>query len=186
LLRIGISASDNRAARASAIATARIRSVIDTLVSLGFFRDSVAATYWTVGPTYEPEGRRVTGYSARGVVQVRVRQLPRLGELIDAALAAGATDIQGVDSHSDSTETARLRALATAFRDARAQAEALVAAAGSRLGRLVIVSTEAGRASVMEAITVQAGFVSTPPLTPGDVIVQATVYARWEVLPPGN
>jgi hypothetical protein len=188
VVRAGVAGSGSRAATASASAGSNIRAVVDSLVALGFSRDSIRTVGWTVGPTYERDSRRVSGYVARAIVQLTVRDLGALGRVLDAVLGAGATDLQGITFESDSADAGRRLALARAFADARAQAEALATAAGGRLGRLILISTEAGRdmVSVMPGVArLQAGFYREAPVSPENVEVSATVYGRWEIASAG-
>jgi uncharacterized protein YggE len=181
--RAGVSATHSAAATASSMATAKAQHVIDTLVALGFARDSIRLVDWGVDPEYDAERQRRTGHTAHGRVEVKVRDLMRLGELVDAVLEAGATRIPSMESRSDSTEVARARALKEAFKDAVSQADALAAAAGGHVGRLVEVSTQPGFPYTVRAVAAQAqGFITGPSITPRDVDVRATVYVRWELV----
>lgn len=184
IVRAGVASTGARAPIASASTAAKVRVVIDSLAAFGFPRDSIRSVGWNVGPDYDRDSRRITGYIARATVQLTVRDLGTLGRVIDAVLGAGASALEGVTFQSDSAESGKRQALARAFADARAQAEALAVAAGGLLGRLILLSTEAGRdmVSVMPgALGIQQGYISATPISPEDIQVQATVYGRWEL-----
>lgn len=182
-VRAGVAASASRAADASASASARIRVVVDSIVALGIPRDSARIVGWNVGPDYDPQSRRITGYTARASIQVTVRDLAMLGRALDAILGAGVSGLEGVSFQSDSADSGRRQALVKAFADARAQAEALAGAAGGRLGRLVQLSTETMREiqPMQSGMMMAAGRVGAMPISQEDIEVQATVLARWEL-----
>ncbi len=182
-VRAGVTSSGARAADASASASNRIRVVVDSIVALGIPRDSARVVGWNVGPDYDPQSRRITGYTARASIQVTVRDLGMLGRALDAILGAGVSGLEGVSFQSDSTDSGRRQALVKAFADARAQAEALAGAAGGRLGRLVQVSTEAVREiqPMQSGMMVSAIRVGPMPISQEEIEVQASVFARWEL-----
>src|SRR5437660_983758 len=132
-----------RSSSAACCANARpTRRVRDTLATLGFAADSIRSVAFGVEPNYDFErGHRLINYEARTVLTVRLRELDRLGSLLDAVLAAGATTIREVQFESDTLETARRHALGQALRAAQQDADALARAAGGRLGRLLQVTT---------------------------------------------
>ncbi len=186
-VRASIQATASRAVQAAGAISATVRAVVDSLTTLGFARDSIRTVDVSVWPSYDRDGRRVTGYGAAASVEVVVRDFGKLGRAVDAVLAGGATSVAPITFESDSLDWGKRRALAAAFADARVQAEALALAAGGRVGRLVLVTTDAGRAllsptppqfSVAQVLTPQPGVVS-PSVTPQAIHVQATVYCRW-------
>ena len=91
-----------------------------------------------IGPNrqYTPEGPKENGYFAERSVRASTADLAQVGEIIEAAVGAGATQIDNV-SYS-SSERGRRRAgeaLAKAVDNARADAAAMAKAAGGRSGR---------------------------------------------------
>jgi uncharacterized protein YggE len=69
-----------------------------------------------------------------------VRTLDSLGRVIDDALAAGATTLDGVTFRTADPASAEAAARVAAVRDARAKAEALATEAGVALGDVVSVA----------------------------------------------
>jgi len=82
--------------------------------------------------------RRVSrGYVARNTIEVRVDAIDRAGELLESAVASGATSIGGI--RFDVKDRGRLEreALRLAVADARAKADVAAAAAGGAVARVV-------------------------------------------------
>ena len=183
VLRIGAESRAATAAAASAQNATRIARIVDALAALGYRRDSIRTVGYSVGPNYDySEGRKLVDYMATSTLQVSSRDLPKLGALIDRVLAAGATDVPGIEFTSDSAPAGRRRALAAAFARARADAEAIAAAAGGRLGPLVSVSTvfEYPRPMPMGMQTSMAN-ATAPPDVRRDVILDAELTAAWTI-----
>ncbi len=83
-------------------------------------------------------GRRVPrGYVARNAVEVRVDALERLGELLDAVVQAGATNISGVRFDLRDRAGAEREALRQAVAEARARAEAAASGVGRTIDRVL-------------------------------------------------
>jgi uncharacterized protein YggE len=165
--------------------------VLDTLRALGYTGARVSTRNYHVGPNYEttPRETRQVGYVARNAMTVRITQLADIGALIDAALARGATQVEGVTFESSRADSARHAALADAATKARADAEAVARAMGGSLGALLDATTSGDLSTMarlrrieVSAIRVGCGGGLTP-ITPATLEVHATVLARWQFRP---
>jgi uncharacterized protein YggE len=181
IIQIGVESQDSSAARAAAATAAKVRAVIDTLVSLGFGRDSLPTVDYRIGRNYYRRGGtedNTKAYSAESAIELVVIDLDRIGEVIDAALAAGANDIPYVRFDADESGAARREALALAFSQAKADAEALANSAGGVLGNLVEVSTET---LGFPAIELAGEIEFATPVTPQGIVRKVRVVARWQL-----
>ncbi len=88
---------------------------------------------------YDNDGRppTLTGYEVSNVVRIRLNDLMRVAQVIDAATVAGANLQHNLRFALRDPQAARLRALARAARRARADASTLAAALGLRIVRIV-------------------------------------------------
>lgn len=112
-----------------------------------------------------------------------MRDLARVGAVIDAALGAGATNISGIRFESTRREPARLEALAKAVQAARREAEAIARAAGGRLGALLEASTAGPVLYAPRAEMALRTMAADTPIAPPALEVTATVTARWAFVP---
>src|SRR5690606_28566066 len=73
---------------------------------------------------YDQENRRQVfrGYQVSNRVSVKLREVPRTGEVLDALVAAGATDLSGPDFSIEDDTGARAQARKAAMESAQAQA----------------------------------------------------------------
>lgn len=193
-------------------AGARVAALAEDLrrsfVALGIPRDSLAtanrAWWWRprmevlLGPVRSvppPSGsggylqvRDTIGYRAHDAIEVRIRDMRKVGAVIDAALALGLTGVSNVSFQATNTAGTRSELLRDATANARAQAQAVAEAAGLRLGRVKLLSTTdpaAGREYWdYSSIQVRGGSADagTQVVEP-NVQVNATVWAVWELLP---
>lgn len=179
---LGISAREASATSASRAGARTVAAVWDALERTGVPRDSVKTTSSSVQPIvdYQRE-RQVVGYEATSTLTVSLHDLERLGTVIDAALGAGATEIQGIQQHSTREDAVRAEAITLAVRSARADAETLAAAAGGRLGALVELTT--GREPVMGTAFAMASEQRAAGPNMPDLVIRAEVHATWLFIP---
>lgn len=170
-----------------AAANARIQQrVLDTLASLGFRAPNVSTRSFNVAPNWDfsPQGRRQNGYVAHNAVMVRVSDLSRIGAIIDAALARGATGVDELAFASGAADSAERVAVREATAKARAEAEAMASALGGSLGPLLSASTlPEGRGYPRLATAGGMARMENTPITPTDIVVVAMVVARWQFVP---
>lgn len=132
------------AAAASSRNEATASAVVEAIEALDLAMDSLRLTNLRVYPNreYTPEGPRDAGYNADRSISVTTDDVSDVARIVSAALGAGATEIGHVAYSSSRSDEARAEVLAQAVRNARADAEIVAAAAGGRLGGVLLISTQ--------------------------------------------
>lgn len=126
---------------------------------------------------------RITGYTARNVVQLKMKTLSRVGETIDAAIKAGANQVQRIAFTVSDESVPRQEALRTAVDRARAKAQTIAKALGVKAGtvhRLVEQET-GGPRPLMRAASMYAESASQTPVEAGQIEVRARVVLTMEI-----
>ncbi|MBV6520013.1 MAG: hypothetical protein MNPFHGCM_00117 [Gemmatimonadaceae bacterium] len=157
------------------------RAVTDALRGRIASSDRLSTAGYSVSTDdrYEDGQRRVTGYIARNTVVLETRSIERVGAYIDLALSSGSNLVSGLRFWASAADKARREALADAVKRARADAEAIAAAAGGSLGQLLEVqSSSPGGPIIMEAMAMRSAATETP-ISPSEQTVSATVSAKW-------
>jgi uncharacterized protein YggE len=132
------------------------------------------------GQAREPS---ITGYSVSNDVTVIIRDIPRLGALLDKAVSAGANSIYGIAYGQNDPSALLDKARPLAVADARRKAEIYAKAGGAQIGRLMALTEEAG-AQPPVAFATRAYLPSPPAATPieaGEDKLKVTVTARFEL-----
>lgn len=161
--------------------------LIDSLHKEGIERTDIQTRYYNVSPRYSDRRNREgdlkpIGYVVNNTVEVRVRDLDKLGGLIDKVVASGATRVQNVRFELSDPTSAREQALKLAMENARAEAEALVAMASAKLGKVLSIETEGGHhAPRMERAVMSAAKMDTP-VEPGTLETRARVVVSFQIL----
>jgi uncharacterized protein len=128
---------------------------------------------------------KITGYAVNNRINVRIDDLALVANIIDGAIAAGATGVEGVNFTLKDDQAVRGQALAEASRKAYANAEAIAKA----LNLNVVGVLEAQTASeAMPPVPVRVSFAKSAtvaqeptPIEPGDIDVHAAVTVTLEV-----
>ncbi len=134
--------------------------------------------------TAERDGEQViTGYQASLGVQVKVRDIAKLGEVISAANAAGANSISGPTFTIADPAPSRAAAINEAVADARKSAEAMAAAAGKSVGEVLSMSSSDVSMVVgpMYGASDMAGAARDVPIEPGQLDITAGVVVVFEL-----
>jgi uncharacterized protein len=124
----------------------------------------------------------ITGYNVSNNVTVMVRDIPRLGGVLDKAVAAGANSIYGVGFGHNDPSALLDRARAEAVVDARRKADIYATAAGARIGRLMLLTEEPGRQPPVAFARAYAAMAPAPtPIEAGEDKLMVTVTTRFEL-----
>ena len=146
---------------------------------------------YSVYPNYsQPKDGRpvvITGYTANNTVEITLTDLALVGRIIDAGIRAGANTVQGVQFTLRDEQKARAEALGQAAKQARANADALAAALGMRIRRLLRVEDSDSSPPVMPMQRFEraaAMVAADTPVEPGNIQIRATVRITAELTAP--
>ena len=162
-------------------------AVVDRIKQLGVAERDIQTTGINLGAQYDYDqaARRQVfrGYQASNRVSVKLRQIDRTGEVLDALVAAGATDLGGPDWSIDDDTAARAQARRQAMETARAQALDYARTAGYSDVRLLEISETIAAQPPMpylRAVRAESADASTP-VQPGLVQAGVTVQVTYEL-----
>lgn len=178
-------ADANGALRANAEQMAR---VVAAVRAAGIAARDVQTAGVGLHPQYrhvENEPPAITGYQATNTVNVTVRDIGRLGRILDALVASGANQVNGpsfdVEHKDDALDQARRDALEKARQRAAMYAKTL----GLQVRRIVSIDETAGYGLPrplmrMEAKAMAADAVSTP-ISPGENVLGLSLNVVFEL-----
>lgn len=144
VIAITVEATDQVLSRAQSEANRRMAQVLAALREHGLADERIRTAWYDATPLrdYNRPRRPTTGYTVSHRVRVTVEPVERAAELIDAAVAAGASDVDLIrfEVSDQSALMQEVRALAMA--DAREKARHLAELAGRRLGKAVRITVD--------------------------------------------
>lgn len=164
-----------------------MRPVLEKLRAAKIPDDAVRTTGYDLQQEFDfTNGKRVPrGYVARNSIEVRVDDVSRVGELLEAVVDQGATSVNGLRFDVKDQGKLEREAVRRAVTDARLKAEAAAAGAGRALDRLVRIE-EAGSARppvpmpFARAVVADAGG-GAPPVSMGQIEVRAQVSVTFSL-----
>jgi uncharacterized protein YggE len=186
VVSFAVSGSGKQLAPARDDVNARSSSVLERLRELGVADADLNAPDLGIHPEYDfRKGQRLTGYRAVRQMTAKVRDLDRLGDVLDGLVAAGANEVHGAQMSAADPSAAEHEALRAAMSAARAKAEAIADAGGVTLGGLARVEEDHGggvpmpRMRMMGAMEMAAD-VSTE-IAAGDLTVTRQIRAWFDI-----
>ena len=176
-----VEAARSEAARVMTAITASVRAK-------GIGAKDIRTTGIDLSPQYEAcqtgcsGPGKIVGYSMAEQVEVTVRALDDAGAVIDAATAAGATNVNGVSFEVGDPTAAQDQARAQAIQSARTKAEAMAKVAGVSVTGVVSISEASVTAPIPYAAAgAAASDAVKTPVSPGTSDVDATVTMVFEI-----
>ena len=128
---------------------------------------------------------KITGYAVNNRVNIEVDDLALVSKIIDTAISAGASRVEGVTFSLKDDQAVRMQALAEASRKAYANAEAIAKALNLNVTGVLEAQTgsEPIRPVPMAMRLEQSVSVGQEPtpIEPGDIDIHATVTVTLEV-----
>ena len=186
VVNIGIVTTGKTAQLAQA-ENARVASdVTVALGQLGIFSKDIQ-THYTMSPVYEKgDYRKAVGYRANNTVTVTVNDVAKAGQVIDAALSSGATDVNGLSFGLKDAKSVRNTALQMAVQDARSKADAIAAALGVKIVGIQNVKEDGGNFARYEVANARlakldGAAMADTPVNAGTVEVNAEVHIDFQI-----
>ena len=136
-------------ATAQSTVTTRINQALGILKAAGIKDKDIKTIAYNINPHYEysqapctqfscpPGNQRLTGYDVSQMIEVKVRDTSKAGEILGALGPARVTDVSGISFTIDDQDALEAEARALAIADAREKAKVLVNNLDVRLGRVV-------------------------------------------------
>lgn len=199
-LSANIVTNDDAAATATSQNNAVYQRLVSALAALGLRESAITTTYYNMNfvprpveeppaagaprPSYPIYNRERYGYVVTRSMSIKIAGTSRVGKVIDATVAAGATDVNGVNFSVENSRGGYALALRKAVEDARAQAYAMASAAHLTIVRVRSMSQGYPQVSPMPmrmAASADTYLAKVPTsIPPGNIDVSATVTITYE------
>lgn len=173
----GVATQGSTAADALSRNAYQARTIIDALKKAGIDSSDIQTMQVSLWPQTSRNGTRITGYQASNSVQVTAG-LGRSGALVDAAVRAGANNVDGPSLDTADKSSLYAAALKRAISDAKVKAQALADGAGLTLGSLLKVREGDNSAQPMPLYGAARDAASVP-IEAGTQQIQASVTVTY-------
>ena len=125
----------------------QMAKVMDAIKAAGVADKDIQTSGISLNPQYryvENEAPKITGYQASNTVNLKVRDIAKLGKVLDALAASGSNQINGPTFEIDQPEPVYDEARLAALKKAQARAETYAKSLGLRVRRIVSISVGGG------------------------------------------
>jgi len=156
--------------------------LLDLAESQGIQPTDVSSSAPNIDPSYsEADTPEFIGYEVTRSVNVTIRDLSRLDQLIDTAIEVGANREFSVRLESSKIHEIEAEAMALAIEDAKAKARQLAEGFGAKLGAVRYVGPKTSSSST----TYSAAYISygRGVFTPGTITVTSEISATFLLEP---
>lgn len=139
VISFDVNGKGNNAGAAANAAASKMEGVRRALLGCGLVSSDITTTSYTLYPDMDNKGK-VTGYTARNNVKIKLTNIAKLGTVIDKISGAGVDTINNVSFSVSNKSLYRNQLLAQAVENARQQAAVVANAGGRTLGKLLSAS----------------------------------------------
>lgn len=182
-VQVGVQSQAATAREALTNNSASMQALVDKLKASGIPANDIQTSNFSISPTYDNDGRSVTGYQVNNLVSVKIREIGKASELLDSVVEAGANNIYGMSFGFDDPSAMQGTARDNAITDARARAEAMAKASGASLGQVITITENVGSVPPvmpMAKLAEQAAG-GAPAIEAGEQTVSAQVQITYEL-----
>ncbi len=172
----------------------KVNEVIDFLKEEEIEESDIKTTSFSIYPRYEyysdremlpPEERRVlVGYEARQIVEVKIRNIDKIGSILEGGVAAGANRVSNLSFSIDDESELKKEAREKAILEAKKEAKEIEKQLGVTLKKIVGFNEDSSvpgiyqRSMMQEATEMDA---VTPVIEPGENKIESRVKITYEV-----
>ncbi len=186
-LSFGVATLANTARGARDDAASRMNDLIESLKDNGIAEEDFHTSQFSIDPEVDFRnngGQVIRGYRVTSLLSVTVRDLDRVGEVIDDAVEAVGDDIRvrGVTFSIEEPAALQSEARALAMADAKAKAEELAELADVGLGKPTAISeSSGGGVPPVFFDAARAAELAETPISPGQLEITVTVQVTYAI-----
>ena len=136
VISFDVNGKGHTAAEATNAAASKMEGVRHNLFGCNILGSNITTASYTLYPDTDIKGK-ITGYTASNSVRIKLKDIAKLGPVIDKISTAGVDTINNISFSVSSRELYRNRLLAQAVENARQQAAVVANAGGRTLGKLL-------------------------------------------------
>lgn len=172
---------------------AKMSSILAALKAVGIAEKDIQTMHYSVQLDRYPEpmprageesGEPAPQYRVSNMANVTVRDLAKVGDVLDAVIEAGANNIWGVNFALEDPAAAQAEARSKAIDDAKARAQALAELGGVELGPVMSISEViGGGVAPMPMMAAERAVSGAGPISPGEVEISYQIQVSYFIEP---
>ena len=176
--------------------TKKMNAVIDSIKKQGVQDKDLKTASFNISPRYEwrqieclsypcPSGERIlVGYEVYQSLRVKIRDLEKVGSIIQSATDMGANDVSGLQFTIENEDELKSQARKQAIDEAKSKAKELTSQLGVDLGRITNFSESGSWPVPMPYFSMEkaaVGGAEAPQIQTGENKIEVTVTITYEI-----
>jgi Uncharacterized conserved protein len=165
---------------------AKSTEVINSLINSGIEEKDIKTEAYTINPEYDyVEGKQIfRGYKVTHTFKVTIKDIKKVGEIIDAAVSSGANVVNNITFTISNPSIYYKKALNLAIDDAIKKAKSIESNLEITVNRIPISITEEGQSyTPMAEKALYSAPTSATPIKEGQIEIIANIKAVFIYLP---
>jgi uncharacterized protein YggE len=186
VVSLGVQTEAEEAAAALNENSQKMQDLVDVLRQADVADADIQTQMVRLQPRYadkpDAQGQQeVVGYTASNVVEVRLRNLDTVGQILDAAVQAGGNRIDSIRFEVSDPATYLDQAREAAWNDAQHKAEQLAALAGSDLGPVLTINESSQSPQPIYERAVGGATAAAVPIEAGSQTISVNLQVTWSL-----
>lgn len=187
-IRSGVTTRAKTVKEASEANSKLMGAITATLLGTGIAQKDIQTSRFSIQPVYTPPQPqaepKLSGYSVSNQVVVTIRQISKVGDILDHLVTAGVTDVGDIAFLLSDPSKALDQAREAAVADARRKGELYARASGVSLGRVAWITEDSGYApSIPIAMSrAQATMAAPAPIASGEDTLEARITVGYDIV----
>ncbi|AMA73001.1 MULTISPECIES: SIMPL domain-containing protein [Aneurinibacillus] len=187
-IQLGLYTTGKTAREAQEKNAQQFKTIHNALIRLQIAEKDIQTVRFSTMPeyTWENNKQQFKGYQVEQIVQIKYRNLEKIGQVMDTAVAVGANRIENVWFSSEKIEEHKLAAMDKAMDNARLKAERIAKHAGVKIKDIVQITDNITpqpipmyRQSVVADYSAQEKSNASSQVYPGELKIESTVTATY-------
>jgi uncharacterized protein len=190
-LSLGIETQKDTVAEAQTQAASAMDGVMTALKENGVVGNDIQTSQFSITPVTkwdEDKQQQITlGYQVTNTVEAKVRELGKIGQIIDAVAVAGGdfARVQGISFSVEDPKPYQAKAREKALADAKSKADQMASLTGVTLGKPIYISESGYLPGPIRldasAVPAETAAGSTTPISTGEQEISISVQITYEI-----
>lgn len=191
VISVGVTTQATNAKDAAQANSKAMNEAVASLKAAGIESRDLQTSNFSIQPLYTSDPTRnstprIANYRATNTLTVQIRDLAKVGDILERVVSLGANTISGPSFLVSEPEAKRDEARKAAIANALARAKLYADGLGFKLGRVLSVSESANDTIVRPAFARAAAAplpAAPPPIEAGESAISSFLTVEWEILP---
>ncbi|MBU5592252.1 SIMPL domain-containing protein [Clostridium sp. MSJ-4] len=179
IIRLGVITENISLEEAQRENTLKSTSVINQLYQMGIPKNQIQTASYNIEPQYDfVEGKQVfRGYKVTNILSVTMKDLSRIGEVIDSATSSGANSVSNIVFDLEDPSIYYNQALNLAIRNAVIKALEVGNKLGVNVNEIPCKIIEESYSKAVPQASMLQLTAATTPILPGEISINAKIEA---------